>query len=68
MRCWWCGIEGRWVDTGTLGSVFSTRAPGPWPAPGVDHDHAHAAPTPEQLERAGYDTLMRIRSAALDAA
>lgn len=61
VRCWWCGIEpDSLIDVTRLGRAEPEYLPN-WP-PG-DHEHAGRPPTPGQLEQAGHEALMRIRSA-----
>jgi hypothetical protein len=61
ITCWQCGVEPLTVhETTTLSDPQPTYIAGRWP----DGDHAHAerAPSPGELEQAGHEALMRIRS------
>lgn len=61
MRCWQCGIESLEVfETTTLSDLQPTYIEGRWPA--GDHEHAERPPTPTELEHAGHEALMRIRT------
>lgn len=62
MRCWACGVEpAHLFEITTLGDAQPRYLP-QWP-PG-DHEHAERQPSPDQLEQAGHEALMRIRRAA----
>lgn len=59
MRCWWCGVEpDELYEITKLGDPEPRYLPN-WP-PATDHEHAERQPTPEQMQQAGHETLMRI--------
>jgi len=61
VRCWWCGVE---PDALYDVTAFGDEEPqylAKWPR-GGDHEHAERQPTPGQMEQAGHETLMRIRT------
>lgn len=62
MRCWLCGAEPEMVNIQTLSEAQPRYIPGQWPAAEDGHTHAVRPPTPDQLEHAGHQALMRIRN------
>jgi len=66
IRCWQCGVEPHETfDVSTMESATVTEIAGRWPS--GDHEHAQRPPTPAELEQAGHQALIRIRTEAMGA-
>lgn len=59
LTCWWCGESPLAVHEVVSMESVNPIAIVQWCSP-ADHEHALTPPTPEQMEQAGHDALMRI--------